>query len=73
MQRLQSVIPGPINSVYGETVAGTAVIRCKIGGFLVSFADQDTPLPGDMTSQAAEGWPSKGALQVSNLAARYGP
>jgi len=70
MQRLQSVIPGPINSIYGETVAGSGR---KIGGFLVSFADQDTPLPGDMTSQAAEGWPSKGALQVSNLAARYGP
>lgn len=27
MRRLQAVIPGPINALYGETVAGTAVIR----------------------------------------------
>ncbi|EIW71721.1 hypothetical protein TREMEDRAFT_67926 [Tremella mesenterica DSM 1558] len=27
VRRLQAVIPGPINAIYGETVAGTAVIR----------------------------------------------
>jgi hypothetical protein len=27
MRRLITVIPGPINAIYGETVAGTAVIR----------------------------------------------
>jgi hypothetical protein len=27
MRRLESVIPGPINAIYGETVAGAAVIR----------------------------------------------
>ncbi|WVQ96554.1 hypothetical protein IAU59_003659 [Kwoniella sp. CBS 9459] len=27
IRRLQTVIPGPINAIYGETVAGTAVIR----------------------------------------------
>ncbi|WRT69478.1 uncharacterized protein IL334_006464 [Kwoniella shivajii] len=27
IRRLQAVIPGPINAIYGETVAGTSVIR----------------------------------------------
>ena len=27
MRRLQAVIPGPINAMYGETVAGTTIIR----------------------------------------------
>lgn len=27
MQRLQTIVPGPILSIYGETIAGTAVIR----------------------------------------------
>lgn len=27
VRRLEAIIPGPINAIYGETVAGTAVIR----------------------------------------------
>jgi len=27
MRRLAAIIPGPINAIYGETIAGTAVIR----------------------------------------------
>lgn len=27
MKRLDAVMPGPINAIYGETIAGTAVIR----------------------------------------------
>lgn len=27
VRRLQAILPGPINAIYGETVAGTTVIR----------------------------------------------
>jgi hypothetical protein len=27
IRRLEAIIPGPINAIYSETVAGTAVIR----------------------------------------------
>ncbi|OCF35103.1 ABC transporter ABCC.6 [Kwoniella heveanensis BCC8398] len=38
IRRLQSVIPGPINAIYGETVAGTAVIRA-FGAQSIFFDD----------------------------------
>lgn len=41
MRRLQAVIPGPINAIYGETVAGTAVIRAF--GVQSVFVDGECP------------------------------
>lgn len=42
VRRLQAVIPGPINAIYGETVAGTAVIR--------AFGQQSMFMQGESAS-----------------------
>lgn len=42
MRRLEAVIPGPINAIYGETVAGIAVIR--------AFGVQSVFVQGQSTS-----------------------
>ena len=46
VRRLEAVIPGPINAIYGETVAGIAVIRAHgvqsvfvQGWFIIQAAD----------------------------------
>ena len=54
LRRLESIMPGPINAIYGETVAGTAVIRTfGLQSIFVTSEESSPPACRELMCRAA--------------------
>lgn len=57
VRRLEAIIPGPINAIYGETVAGTAVIRAfGVQSIFVEGTSENVNTDTDVRADLAQTW-----------------